>query len=37
MRPRLWFGVLVLSVGAVASAQAGIIKGVMAVTGAEMK
>jgi hypothetical protein len=36
MNPR-WFGVLALSLAAVASANAGIVKGVMSVTGAEMK
>ena len=36
MRPRLWFGVLALSLSAAVSVHAGIIKGVMSVTGAEM-
>jgi hypothetical protein len=36
MKPRRWFGVLALSLSAAVSADAGIIKGVMSVTGAEM-
>ena len=36
MKPELCVGVLVLSLAAVVSAHAGIIKGVMSVTGAEM-
>ena len=36
MKPALWFGVLVLSMMAVVSANAEVIKGVMSVTGAEM-
>jgi hypothetical protein len=37
MRPRLWLGALALSLAAVASANAEITRGVMVVTGAEMK
>jgi hypothetical protein len=36
MKPRLWFGVLTLSLFAAVSADAGITRGVMVVTGAEM-
>ena len=36
MQPR-WFGALTLALLAVASANAGITKGVMSVTGAEMQ
>ena len=36
MKPRLSFGVLGLSLIAAVSADAGIIKGVMSVTGGEM-
>jgi hypothetical protein len=37
MRPRPWLGTLALSLVVVASARAEITKGVMVVTGAEMK
>jgi hypothetical protein len=37
MNPRPWLGVLALALIAVVPADAGIIKGVMSVTGAEMK
>jgi hypothetical protein len=37
MRPSLWFAGLALSLLAVGPARAEIVKGVMSVTGAEMK
>ena len=36
MESELWFGVVGLSLMAVLSAGAGVIKGVLSVTGAEM-
>jgi hypothetical protein len=37
MKPRRWLGALALAVLVVSSANAEIVKGVMSVTGAEMK
>jgi hypothetical protein len=37
MRPSLWFAGLALTLLAASSARAEIVKGVMSVTGAEMK
>jgi hypothetical protein len=37
MKARLWFGVAALALLAGGSADAGIVKAVMSVTGAEMK